>query len=163
MASSIFISPALGITNTGAGISFASQILAVDGTLAAPAYAFASGPTTGIKREAADAFGGVFVGNMSIVGGWYPNAQVGLWIDSTLPLSWRTGGAGTSDAGISRLGAASLALGNGLAADFTGTLKLGTVNAVTAYQANGTPGVTTFGPSAVASITVKNGLITAIS
>lgn len=163
MASSIFISPALGITNTGAGISFASQILAVDGTLAAPSYAFASGPTTGIKREAGDAFGGVFIGNMTIVAGWYPNAQIGLWVDSTLPLSWRTGGTGVSDVGISRLAAASLAIGNGATSDFSGTLKLATLNATSAFQANGTPGVTTFGPAAVTSITVKQGIITAIS
>ena len=45
----------------------------------------------------------------------------------------------------------------------TGTVKTGTVNAVTAFQANGTPGVATFGPSAIASITVRNGIITAIS
>ena len=39
----------------------------------------------------------------------------------------------------------------------------GTVNMQGAIQSNGTPGVATFGPSVVTSITVKNGLITAIS
>lgn len=39
----------------------------------------------------------------------------------------------------------------------------GTVNASGVYYADGTAGVASFGPSAVASITVKNGLITAIS
>jgi hypothetical protein len=39
----------------------------------------------------------------------------------------------------------------------------GTINAAGAYHANGTAGVATFGPSAVTSITVKNGIITAIS
>jgi hypothetical protein len=39
---------------------------------------------------------------------------------------------GGTDAGISRLGAASLALGNGTAADFSGSLKLGTLVATAA-------------------------------
>lgn len=39
----------------------------------------------------------------------------------------------------------------------------GTINSVAGYKANGTAGVTTFGPAAVASITVKNGIVTAIS
>lgn len=44
---------------------------------------------------------------------------------------------GGTDAGISRLGAASLAIGNGTAGDFSGTLKTTIVNAVTGYQVNG--------------------------
>lgn len=44
---------------------------------------------------------------------------------------------GYSDGAFSRLGAASLALGNGTNGDFTGTLKLATVNATTALQLNG--------------------------
>jgi hypothetical protein len=39
---------------------------------------------------------------------------------------------GGTDAGISRLGAASLAIGNGTAGDFTGALKLGAVHVATA-------------------------------
>src|SRR6266850_2147726 len=50
---------------------------------------------------------------------------------SGVALTWN------GDVGLSRLGAASLALGNGTAADFTGALKLTTVNAVTGYQVNG--------------------------
>jgi hypothetical protein len=53
-----------------------------------------------------------------------------------------TTSATSADTGISRLGAASLAIGNGTAGDFSGTLKCATVNATSAYQANGTPGVT---------------------
>ncbi len=70
---------------------------------------------------------------------------------------------GSVDVNLSRLSAGNLALGNGTAGDFTGTFKTGTVNAVTGFSANGTAGVATFGPSAVASVTVKNGIITAIS
>jgi hypothetical protein len=39
----------------------------------------------------------------------------------------------------------------------------GTINASGAYWANGVAGVATFGPGAVTSITVKNGIVTAIS
>lgn len=41
------------------------------------------------------------------------------------------------DTSISRLGAASLAIGNGTAGDFSGTLKTTIVNAVTGFQING--------------------------
>ena len=41
------------------------------------------------------------------------------------------------DAGISRINAASLAIGNGTFGDFTGNLKLTTMNAVTGYQVAG--------------------------
>lgn len=41
-----------------------------------------------------------------------------------------------ADAGISRLGAASLAIGNGTQGDFSGTLKTTIVNAVTGFQIN---------------------------
>ncbi len=42
-------------------------------------------------------------------------------------VAWGNAGGNTVDAGISRLGAASLALGNGTAGDFTGALKLTTL------------------------------------
>lgn len=45
---------------------------------------------------------------------------------------------GAADSAFSRLGSASIALGNGSAGDFTGTLKLTIANAITGYQVNGT-------------------------
>jgi hypothetical protein len=65
----------------------------------------------------------------------------------------------TGDTGISRLGAASLAIGNGTAGDFSGTLKCATVNATTSYQANGTPGVTQTA-IAVGTIATIEGIVT---
>jgi hypothetical protein len=44
---------------------------------------------------------------------------------------------GTLDTAFSRLSAGSAALGNGTAADFSGTLKLTILNAVTGYRVNG--------------------------
>lgn len=161
MASSIFISPALGITNTGAGISFASPILAPMGTTLLPGIAFATAPSVGITQSV-DQFGGELYAGGGRIAGWYPNNALGFYIDSVMPLSWRVG-ASNPDVNLSRLAGSSLALGNGTFNDFSGTLKLATLNATSAFQANGTPGVTTFGPSAVTSITVKQGIITAIS
>jgi hypothetical protein len=63
------------------------------------------------------------------------------------------------DTGISRLGAASLAIGNGTAGDFSGTLKCATVNATSAYQANGTPGVTQTA-IAVGTLATIEGIVT---
>lgn len=112
----------------GAGVA-SGPIYLTNGSTTAPSLAFATGTGTGIKREAGDANGGVFIGNGSIVGGWYPNNALGMWVDSTLPLSWRTGGSGVSDVGISRLGSASLAIGSGTTGDITGSLTVATLNA----------------------------------
>jgi len=63
------------------------------------------------------------------------------------------------DTGISRLAGASLAIGNGTAGDFSGTLKCATVNATTSYQANGTPGVTQTA-IAVGTLATIEGIVT---
>jgi hypothetical protein len=64
-----------------------------------------------------------------------------------------------TDAGISRLGAASLAIGNGTGGDFSGTLKCATVNATSSYQANGTAGVTQTA-IAVGTLATMEGIVT---
>jgi hypothetical protein len=71
----------------------------------------------------------------------------------------QSGGPLIPDTGISRLGAASLAIGNGTAGDFSGTLKCATVNATSAYQANGTPGVTQTA-IAVGTLATIEGIVT---
>ena len=47
------------------------------------------------------------------------------------------GATSTPDSGISRLGSASLAIGNGTNGDFSGSLKTTIINSVTGYQVNG--------------------------
>ena len=89
-------------------------------------------------------------------------AAAGIDFGSGKVLQWNANAnpaAGSADSGISRLGAASLAIGNGTAGDFTGTLKLGTINATTAYQANGTPGVTQTA-IAVGTLATIEGIVT---
>lgn len=66
------------------------------------------------------------------------------------------------DGGLSRLGAASFALGNGTTGSFTGTLKLSTMNAVTAYQINGVAGASGSG-TVLSQLTVVNGIVTSIT
>jgi hypothetical protein len=83
-----------------------------------------------------------------------------MW--SGLVLGWgSTSQAHTSgaDTGISRLNPASLAIGNGTAGDFSGTLKCATVNATSSYQANGTPGVTQTA-IAVGTLATIEGIVT---
>jgi hypothetical protein len=79
-----------------------------------------------------------------------------LDIDYSGNLIWS---AASNPAGISYLGAASLAIGNGTAGDFSGSLKCATVNATSAYQANGTPGVTQTA-IAVGTIATIEGIVT---
>jgi hypothetical protein len=89
-------------------------------------------------------------------------AAAGIDFGSGKVLQWNANAnpaLGSADSGISRLGAASLAIGNGTAGDFTGTLKLGTINATTAYQANGTPGVTQTA-MAVGTLATIEGIVT---
>lgn len=64
---------------------------------------------------------------------------------------------------LSGVTVATIAGGLQVGAPTGGDKGAGTINAAAAYYANGTAGVVTFGPAAVASITVKNGIITAIS
>jgi len=62
--------------------------------------------------------------------------------------------------GIANDGSGNVTIGGTLAAG--ATTVTGTVDA-TRYSAGGTLGVVTFGPAAVASLTVKGGIITAVS
>ena len=139
------------VTIPGAG-----TVQAGNGTAGAPSYSFAASPTTGLFSTGANqmefATGGVVR--------MFWNSSTSVQLGGALPLTWpstadATGAA--ADAGISRVAAATLAVGNGTAGDFSGTVK------ATLFQSGATVGVTTFGPAAVASITVKGGIITAIS
>jgi hypothetical protein len=48
-------------------------------------------------------------------------------LEETVPLCWNNGTLGAEDTSLSRLGAKSLAVGNGTQGDFTGGLKLTTL------------------------------------
>lgn len=128
------------------------------GTVGAPTYSFASAPTTGFYS-----FGG---SNSAYAGSGSTSIAFGavgvdsIRIGSTSSIGFASGSnpqGAASDTGVSRSGVATLAVGNGTPGDVTGT-----VNA-TIFKSGATAGVTTFGPAAVASITVKGGIITAIS
>ena len=99
---------------------------------------------------------------------WYGSgAAPSVTFAGVIGITGTTGtyGAGAADVGWSRLGAASLALGNGTASDFTGTLKLATLNPVTSYQLNGVLMVSATAPTISAgfcattpSISASNGV-----
>ena len=74
-----------------------------------------------------------------------------------LVLGW--GAYGSNDTGISRLASDSLAIGNGGQGSTSGTLTCATVNATTAFQANGTPGVTQTA-IAVGTLATMEGIVT---
>lgn len=108
------------------------------GSAVSPALFFTANPGTGIWTNAGD-FNFVTSNqtNFTVAGSQIQGT-------SAMRLNWSassTNSDSSPDTGFSRLGAASVALGNGTAGDFSGTLKLATLNATTAYQLNGTAGV----------------------
>ena len=81
------------------------------------------------------------------------NSPISLIVGSTTAIGWGAttdASAAIPTSGFSRLGTASVALGNpqaGGIGDFTGTLKLTTLNAVTDYQVNGVLAVSATAPT----------------
>ena len=89
---------------------------------------------------------------------WYL-AATGVRINSTLPLAWSSGVAtSTLDTGISRLGAASLAIGNGTASDTTGNLSF---NKVIKYAGVATVSAGVPSELATVDLTAQSAAITA--
>lgn len=123
-----------GSSVSGGNITIASPMYAADGSNSAPSYSFTSNHNTGMHESAG---GGLFLSAGGVDA---------LYVDSnsfqTLAagcIGWSSsGGAGAAspDLCLSRLGAASLAVGNGTAGDFSGTIKTTIVNAVTGFRIN---------------------------
>lgn len=130
-----------------------TQVQGAAGSASAPTYAFTTSTNAGMFNGGGFpefAVGGVarlFVATNS--GGVTSNTSWGWSASTTDPT--------TLDTGLSRTAAGVVAVGNGTTGDVTGT-----VNA-TIFKSGASAGVTTFGPAGVVSITVKGGIITAIS
>jgi hypothetical protein len=115
--------------STGAAKVSAPNLIVGNGSAGAPSLSFIADATTGFSYIA---------GSISVV--WSVAGVAQLWIGSTtnygltarsdrvLGWSGSTTVATAADTGLSRLGAASLAIGNGTAGDFTGSLKLGALS-----------------------------------
>lgn len=91
-----------------------AQFLAGNGSAVAPSYSFVNEPTTGFRLAGAN--------NLAVsMGASTPVSFIpaGIFFNNTSGMI-----NFTADSGLSRIGVASLALGNGTAGDFTGTLKL---------------------------------------
>lgn len=128
------------------------------GTVTVPTYSFAGDTGTGFYRTFASQIGVANNGVETFI--FAPAASGGFRAGASVPVGWSSATDpfnAANDTGLSRTAAATLAVGNGTAGDVSGT-----VNA-TIFKSGATAGVTTFGPAAVASITVKGGIITAIS
>jgi hypothetical protein len=160
MANSVFMQ-FNGITTDGSGnsttvgsMSAGGAFLGPNGSAAAPTFSFTANTNVGMYNG-----GGFPVFSVAGTPRFYV-ATAAAGFTSNVALGWSSGTTdptATVDTGVSRSGVGVLAVGNGTAGDVTGT-----VNA-TIYKSGASTGVTTFGPAAVASITVKGGIVTAIS
>lgn len=155
MANSIFITNFLGLPISVAGTTATITgnlaltgnftptgiVSLANGTLGAPTLSWTDQPTAGWFKAAADD-----VRYVNSVGTVEVRQVINFLILKTGSfLSWTTtDAAGTVDTSLSRAAA-------------------GYVNATTGFAAGSTQGVATFGPAGVTSITVKGGLVVAIS
>jgi hypothetical protein len=141
------------IFNDGTGVKFSDGTNAADLTLARSAAGVLTvtsvvNATTGIRINGGATSGHVLRGNGtnfvdaqlgfsdlsgSATSAQLPNPIASDEIDVTLITLDKT----NKDVGLSRLSSGVLALGNGSAGSFAGTLKTTTVNAVTGFQQNG--------------------------
>ncbi len=117
--------------NTGGQVVIDSQILLPNGSASTPALAFTTGTNYGLGFDGASTY---FVNNGSKTSQVSPS---GLELTNGKYLAWGIFGTGM-DTGISRLSTGKLAVGNGTAGDYSGTLIAGNVGI----------GTTTFGTSA---------------
>ena len=161
MASSIFLNPAAGISSSGGSIT----ALFADGTAGAPSIAFLSEQTLGFRRSSAAVI--TLQGSLTATASVTSNGTTfggAFGIPGGLSIQ-----VPTTD-GIVNL--TNSAASSGVAFDLTtdALVKVrtraqnayATVDAL-GYKVSGVAGVAAFGPSAVASITVVGGIITAIS
>ncbi|HWY33936.1 MAG TPA: hypothetical protein VNX68_04775 [Nitrosopumilaceae archaeon] len=117
------VQQSIGYIN-GSGVAN-GPILEVNGAVGAPSYSFASTPNTGIFT-----FGGTSIAEA--IGGVTTlfNSSTLQEVPSNLVIGWSstTAATGALDTGVSRLGANSLALGNGTASNASANLSLGSIS-----------------------------------
>lgn len=112
-----FIVPASAVN--GAGVVTSPQLLAPDGTQAAPGIAYSADPGTGFRRSSAGVVRYVSAGTDQF--SFQTNGIFAL-TNTNSALVFGSG----SDVGLTRLGSGSMTIGNGAVGDFSGTLKLTT-------------------------------------
>lgn len=150
MANSIFISNFLGLPVSTSGtvatitgsLTLSGVMSLANGTIGAPSLAWTTQPTAGWFKAAADD-----VQYVNSSGAVEVRQVTGfLVVKSSSAFAWSSTSSadGSVDTQLTRS-------------------AVGTVNVTTAFSAGGTAGVATFGPAGVTSITVKGGIITAIS
>lgn len=152
-----------GFTGSGTGVTFSvvigNSITVGNGTVSAPSIVVGNSG------------GGIYTNNGAVVvcdgsaeictfdlnrSGPQIRSDFGyMFCGSTTPSS------AAADGGISRLAAASLAIGNGTPGSTAGSLSMNNCKAVS-YTVGTTNGAS-FGPGVVTSLTVVNGIVTAVS
>jgi hypothetical protein len=146
--------PGLTLTITDIASAAGSLALQILGGAAGTTNLFSLSRLGAIVTPSTVTAVGFYLGNGSA--GWYVSNR--FTFGPTGIFGWGlTNGYDTPDTCISRLAAGVIGIGTGATGSVAGTLD------ATLYRAAGTAGVATFGPSAVTSITVKGGIITAIS
>lgn len=163
MASSAFIVP--GNLSVGGTLTMTGALLLADGTQTVPSLAYASETGKGWYSRGTSLITYVVGNGTGIVdiSGITNSEHINLKASGMFGISSANADAAAADSGISRLGSASLEFGNGTNGNAAGTITGATINATSAFQANGTPGAATFGPGGVTSLTVAKGIVTAAS
>jgi hypothetical protein len=124
-----------------------------DGLVATPSMAFGSETGLGWYRSGTN-------GITLATGGanYFTSDGAKFKMAAGLPFGWTASNSVAAlDTGLSRTAPGVVALGTGAQGNAGGTFN------AALYQTAGVSGVATFGPAAVASITIKGGIVTAIS
>jgi hypothetical protein len=178
MASSIFLQPG-GVTSDGAGnVTVSGQLLLADGSFAAPSLAFTNQTGLGLVRSGNGLIDWMFPAYSTTQSMFRFNTSFGFVMGANRGYAFATAGGGNFSA-VSCLyctAANTIQLSNGAATvgvglDFSSNnLVLVRNLAFSAYATVDTLGLKSsgsagqsFGPSAVASLTTVNGIVTAAS
>jgi len=148
MSNSIFLGSG-GFTNNGVTINPSLPMGFPAGSVSAPSITNAAATQSGLYFSSVSS-GSLYLTNndgANAIVGLIPNAGIAMLASRSL--SWTSATSGID-------------LQTGIDTQLT-RQSSGVVNVTTGYAAGGTAGVATFGPSAVASITVKGGIVTAVS
>ncbi len=160
MASSIFLNATQSLSFNGTTLSVSVPLLFPDGLVGAPAMAFASEPTLGFWRSSA--------GNVTLQGTL--TATSNMLVGNSNSFSITSNGAFAAGGGAGKVNITDNgANGVGFDVSTDALIKIRT-RAQSAYatldalgfKVSGTAGAN-FGPSAVASLTIVNGIVTAAS
>lgn len=122
-----------GSSVSGGSITLGSPLFHADGTAANPSYSFTNSTNSGFYHVGSGIVGFSRLGIASMLF----SSSGAIVVPSTGVLSFTLGTVSNAqDTGVSRCAAGVACFGNGTSADFSGTGKATTFNAVTGFQVN---------------------------